>query len=110
MPISPLRSFLIIIAIAVTTFITRVIPFALFPRGKEIPRVIRYLGAVLPPAVIGMLVIYCFKAVKLTAAPYGLPEFTAGAAVVILHIWKRNNLLSIGAGTILYMLLIQKVF
>ena len=78
--------------------------------GKEIPPIIRYLGRVLPPAVIGMLVIYCLKNVSVLAAPFGLPEFIAVAAVIMLHVWKRNNLLSIGAGTALYMFLIQVVF
>lgn len=110
MPISPLRSICIILVVAVTTFITRFIPFAIFPKGKEIPKVVQYLGKVLPPAVIGMLVIYCFKSVRLTAFPFGLPELIAGAVVVLLHIWKRNNLLSIGVGTILYMVLVQTVF
>ena len=110
MPISSMRSICIILAVAVTTFITRVIPFAIFPKGKEIPKVVQYLGKVLPPAVIGMLVIYCFKSVQITAFPFGLPELIAGAVVVLLHIWKRNNLLSIGVGTVLYMVLVQTVF
>lgn len=71
---------------------------------------VRYLGKVLPPAVIGMLVIYCLKEVQLTAYPYGIPEAVSVAAVVLLHLWKRNNLLSIGAGTVLYMFLVQAVF
>ena len=62
------------------------------------------------PAVIGMLVVYCFKSVSIIESPFGLPEFIAGAVVVLLHVWKRNNLLSIGTGTILYMVLIQYVF
>ena len=108
MPISPLRSICIILAVAITTFITRL--FAVFPRGKEIPKVVQYLGKVLPPAVIGMLVVYCLKSAEIISFPYGLPELIAGAVVVVLHIWKRNNLLSIGVGTILYMLLVQTVF
>lgn len=110
MPISPLHSLLIILVVAVTTFFTRFLPFAVFPKNKEIPRVVQFLGKALPPAVIGMLVVYCFKALKVTAFPFGLPELLAGAAVVLLHIWKRNNLLSIGVGTILYMVLVQTVF
>lgn len=110
MPISPVHSLMIILVVSVTTFITRLIPFVIFPKGKEIPKVIQYLGRVLPPAVIGMLVIYCFKSVRLTAFPFGLPEVIAGAVVVLLHIWKRNNLLSIGVGTVLYMALVQVVF
>lgn len=110
MPLNPLLSFLIILTVAVTTFATRVIPFLIFPKGKEIPRVVQYLGKVLTPAVIGMLVVYCLKEVSLIAAPRGIPELLAVAATVGLHVWKRNNLLSIGTGTILYMVLVQAVF
>lgn len=110
MLISAERSLMIILAVAITTFATRAIPFLIFPKGKEIPPVVLYLGKMLPPAVIGMLVVYCFKAVHILSYPYGLPEFIAGGMVVVLHAWKRNNLLSIGMGTVLYMFLVQYVF
>lgn len=110
LPVSFWRSVIIIALIAVTTFITRAIPFVLFPENKKIPKTIEYLGKVLPPAVIGMLVVYCLKGITPTEFPFGLPELIAGATVVVLHLWKRNNLLSIGVGTILYMILIQSVF
>ena len=110
MPVSIGMSFLIIMAVAITTFATRVVPFLIFPKGKEIPAVIQYLGKVLTPAVIGMLVIYCLKSTKILAAPHGVPEAIAVIVTAALHVWKRNNLLSIGVGTILYMVLIQTVF
>ena len=110
LPVSFWRSVLIILLVALTTFATRAIPFILFPEGKKIPKAVQYLGKVLPPAVIGMLVVYCFKSVEIISAPFGLPELIAGAAVVLLHVWKRNNLLSIGTGTVLYMILVQYVF
>lgn len=110
MAISVGRSLIIIFTVAGTVFFTRLIPFLFFPKGKEIPPLIQYLGRVLPPAVIGMLVIYCLKSVNIIQAPHGAPEFIAVAAVILLHVWKRNNLLSIGAGTVLYMFLIQVVF
>lgn len=110
MPLSVVKSLLIIIVVALTTFATRAIPFVIFPKEKEIPDIVRYLGRVLPPAVIGMLIIYCFKSVNFLAVPFGMPELIAAAVVVILHVWKRNNLLSIGVGTVLYMFLIQKIF
>ena len=103
-------SFLVILTVALTTFATRVVPFLIFPKGKEIPAVIQYLGKVLTPAVIGMLVVYCLKATPVMKAPHGLPEAIAVAVTAGLHVWKRNNLLSIAAGTILYMVLIQAVF
>lgn len=110
MPLSAEMSFLIIVLVALTTFVTRVTPFLVFPKGKEIPKTIQYLGKVLTPAIIGMLVIYCLKNVSILAAPHGIPELIAVAVVAALHIWKRNNLLSIGVGTVLYMVLIQTVF
>lgn len=110
MPISGGKSLLIILVVALTTFTTRVIPFLVFPKGREIPKVVQYLGKVLTPAVIGMLVVYCLKGTTVLTYPYGLPELISVAVVVGLHVWKRNNLLSIGAGTVLYMVLIQVVF
>lgn len=107
MQISLERSLIIILLVSLVTFTTRVIPFLVFPKGKEIPSVVRYLGKVLPPAVIGMLIVYCFRSVSLLERPFGLPELIAGGLVVVLHIWKRNNLISIGVGTVVYMLLIQ---
>ncbi len=110
MPISIGKSLVIIFICALTIFFTRLIPFIFFPPGKEIPPTIQYLGRVLPPAVIGMLVIYCLKSVSIIKFPFGAPELISIASVTILHVWKRNNLLSIGVGTILYMLLVQTVF
>ena len=106
MPVSAGISILIILAVALTTFATRVTPFLVFPKGKEIPETIQYLGK----AVIGMLVVYCLKSTPVREAPHGVPELIAVATVAALHVWKRNNLLSIGAGTVLYMFLIQVVF
>ncbi|MBE6686607.1 MAG: branched-chain amino acid transporter AzlD [Ruminococcaceae bacterium] len=103
------HTLLLILVIAAVTFLLRALPFLLFKGGKT-PDIVKYLGKVMPPAVIGMLVIYCFKDITLTSYPYGLPAFIAAAAVVLLHIWRRNTLLSIGVGTALYMVLIQFVF
>ncbi len=110
LPVSFWLSVIIILLVAITTFATRAIPFILFPEGKKVPKAVEYLGKVLPPAVIGMLVVYCFKSVNPLTAPFGLPELIAGVTVVVLHLWKRNNLLSIGVGTVLYMVLVQTVF
>lgn len=110
MPLSAGKSFVIILLAALTTFATRALPFLLFPAGKEIPKVIKYLGRVLPPAVIGMLIVYCIRSVSFVSGSHGIPEIISGAVVVLLHVWKRNNLLSIGVGTVLYMFLIQQVF
>ncbi len=110
MPISVGESLAIIFAVSVTIFFTRAIPFLFFPKGKEIPPVIQYLGKVLPPAVIGMLVIYCLKGVNFAAVSQCAPELIAASVVVLLHLWKHNNMLSIGVGTVLYMFLVQAVF
>ena len=61
----------------------------------------------LPPAIIGMLVIYCLKDVSVRTAPFGLPELAEAACVIILQVWKRNSLVSILSGTVLYMVLVQ---
>lgn len=100
----------IVIAMAAGTVITRFLPFLLFPQGKEMPKYVEYLGQTLPYATMGLLVVYCLKGVKLFAWPFGLPEFIASAAVAALHVWKKNSLLSIGVGTVLYMVLVQAVF
>ena len=110
MPVSVEVSLLIIALVSVTTFATRVIPFLVFPKGKEIPKTIQYLGKVLTPAVIGMLVVYCLKSTSVLQAPYGIPELVSVMVVAVLHIWKRNNLISIGVGTVLYMFLVQVIF
>lgn len=110
MPVSVGQSLLIIMLVALSTFATRLVPFLFFPKGKEIPRTVQYLGKVLTPAVIGMLVVYCLKTTTIVAPPHGIPELIAVGTTAGLHVWKRNNLLSIGVGTVLYMVLIQMVF
>lgn len=95
---------------ALVTAATRFLPFLIFRDGKKTPRIIVYLGKVLPCAIMGMLVVYCLKDVHFLAAPYGIPELLGCAAVAALHLWKRNTLLSIGGGTVFYMLLVQLVF
>lgn len=92
------------------TFLTRLLPFLLFGRGERPPAIVLYLGRVLPPAVIAMLIVYCLRNVSISLYPHGIPELAASAAVVLLHVWKRNNLLSIFGGTALYMVLVQFVF
>lgn len=101
----------IVIAIAsVVTMLIRSLPFLVFGGNKKRPAVIDYLADVLPYAIMGMLVFYCLKSVSLVTAPHGLPELIACVAVVLLHLWKRNTLLSIIAGTAVYMVLVQVVF
>lgn len=99
-----------IVVIALVTAGLRFLPFLIFRENRKTPPLVTYLGQVLPFAIMGMLVVYCLKGVTLTSAPYGIPEAIGCAVVALLHIWKRNTLLSIGAGTVCYMLLVQFVF
>lgn len=101
---------LLVAVMAAVTLLTRALPFLLFPPGKPTPAFIAYLGGVLPYAVIGMLVVYCFKGVTPAQWPHGIPEIIAGLFVVVVHHWRHNLLLSIGGGTVLYMALVQLVF
>ena len=110
MTLTPVETLGIILAVAAGTQLTRWLPFWLFPEKKQPPAVVTYLGRVLPPAMMGLLVVYCLKGVSWLSAPHGAPELLAIAAVVALHTWKRNVLLSIAGGTALYMLLVQTVF
>lgn len=100
-----------VIAVAsIVTMLIRAFPFAVFGGDKKRPAVIDYLADVLPYAIMGMLVVYYLKNVSLVTAPHGLSELIACVLVVLLHLWKRNTLLSIIAGTAAYMFLIQVVF
>lgn len=110
MYLSPIETIGIILAVALGTMITRFLPFVLFPESKEPPEAINYLGKVLPAAMMGLLVVYCLKGISLTKGSRGLPEFIAITAIVIVHQWKHNVLLSIVGGSILYMILVQVVF
>ncbi len=92
------------------TMVTRFLPFILFPGDKPAPKYIQYLGKVLPAAVFGLLVIYSLKDVSILGGSHGIPELIAIAVVVVLHLWKRQMLLSIAAGTVCYMMLVQFVF
>lgn len=97
----------LIAVMALVTMLLRFLPFLIFRGGHETPPYIVYLGRVLPQAVIGMLVIYCLRDVSVASAPFGLPELIAGAAVVLAQLLRRNPLISILSGTVLYMLLIH---
>ena len=101
---------LLIIVITLVTMLTRFLPFLIFGEKRKTPEVITYLGKVLPFAIMGMLVVYCLKDVNFLAKPFGAPELIGIAVTAGLHIWRRNSLLSIGAGTVTYMLLVQFVF
>jgi len=101
---------LAIAVMAIVTFMTRALPFILFGRDDKPPRIILYLGSVLPPAIIAMLIVYCLRGTSFAVAAEWAPAFIASAMVVVLHVWKKNNMLSIVGGTVLYMILVQAVF
>ena len=100
---------LMVLVMAAVTAAIRFLPFVIF-RNQKTPAFVTYLGHVLPCAVIGMLVVFCFKNLSFVSSPYGVPELIASVIVVGLHIWKRNTLLSILAGTVSYMLMVQLIF
>ena len=99
-----------VIMVVLGTMLTRFLPFLLFPDGKPTPKYIQYLGNVLPSAVFGLLVIYCLKDVSLFTGNHGIPELISILFVIVLHLWKRQMLVSIAGGTVCYMLLVQYVF
>jgi len=98
---------MVILVIAVVTALLRFLPFVVFNGKHQVPKVIQYLGSVLPYSIMAMLVVYCLKGVSLTNYSGWLPELISVIAVVILHVWKRNTLFSIIGGTVCYMVLIR---
>ena len=103
-----MKSGALIAVMSAVTILLRFLPFWVF-KGKT-PAYITYLGKVLPPAIIGMLVVYCLRNTSIQTLPYGLPELIASVIVIGLQIWKRNALVSILSGTVSYMLIVQLVF
>lgn len=99
-----------ILMVVLGTMLTRFLPFLLFPAGKPTPKYLQYLGKVLPAAVFGLLVVYCLRNVSIVSGSHGIPELIAIIVVVLLHLWKKQMLLSIAGGTVCYMLLVQFVF
>lgn len=99
-----------IAVMALVTFLTRAMPFVLFGRGDHPPRVVLYLGRVLPPAIIAMLIVYCLKGVSFASPAGWVPAAVCCGTAVALHLWKGNDLLSIFGATGLYMVLVQAVF
>lgn len=96
--------------ISLGTIITRALPFLIFPENKKLPKFVKYLSDVLPYTIIGMLVVYCLKDVSFIKSPFGLPEIISIGAIILIHLWKKNTILSIGTGLGLYIILINWVF
>ena len=104
------HALLLVIVIAIVTMMTRFLPFLVLGGKRQTPAFVTWLGKVLPFSIMGMLVVYCLKGMSLLKAPHGLPEMISCGLVVLLHVWKRNTLISIVGGTVCYMLLVQVVF
>ena len=110
MPLSVKQTVSVVLVAAVCTFATRLFPFALFGGKKEVPKFVRYLGDILPTAIIGVLIVYCLKDFTGGDINVILPQIIAVALTAGVHLWRKNTLLSIAVGTIGYMLLINFVF
>jgi Predicted branched-chain amino acid permeases (azaleucine resistance) len=110
MILTPGQTFIIICMITIGTMITRFLPFIVFQGTNLNNSYISYLGQVLPYSVIGLLVVYCLKSVNFKSPTYWIPEAIAVICIIALQYWKENSLLSIGVGTVIYMLLVQFVF
>lgn len=104
------ESLSIIAVVALCTFLTRALPFLIFKNANQLPHSVIYLGKVLPMAIMLCLIVYCIRESAFFVYPYGLPQIISIACVICLHLWKRNNMISIIGGTLLYMLFVQVIF
>ena len=104
-----LHSVLIVAVVAIVTIALRFLPFLIFGEKRKIPEAVLYLGKVLPYAIMGMLVVYCLRSIPEESFKAGATQLFACTVVVVLHLWKRNTLISIIGGTAVYMMLVQMV-
>lgn len=101
------HALMIILAMGLATFATRIVPVLIFGRGEQVPDYIMYLGKVVPFTAMGLLIVYCLRNTGFDAASmYALPELAAMASVVLSYLWKRNTILSVVLGTVIYMVLV----
>ena len=98
---------MVIAVMSIVTILLRFLPFMIFDHGEQLPKWISYLGKVLPPAIMSMLLVYCLRNVDIVQGNHGLPELMCVGVAMLLHNWKRNTLLSIGVSTLLYMIVIH---
>ncbi|WP_396128220.1 branched-chain amino acid transporter permease [Clostridium sp.] len=110
MSMSLIQRVIMICMVILGTVITRFLPFFIFTSDKPTPKYVQYLGKMLPSAALGMLVIYCLKDVSLFRGNHAIPELISIMVIILLHFWKRQMLISIAGGTILYMILVQLIF
>ena len=105
-----LRTLGIIAIVALVTALLRFLPFIIFRGNKKTPKLIKKLGGMLPYSIMGMLVVYCLKSVSFSSLNGFLPQLIASLVIILLYVWKRNTLISIVSGTVVYMVLVQLVF
>ena len=98
---------MVIAVMAIVTIALRFLPFIVFDHGEQLPEWITYLGKVLPPAILSMLLVYCLRNINLVEGNHGFPEVIWVGIAMLIHNWKRNTLLSIGVSTLLYMIIMQ---
>ena len=101
------HALIIILVVGLMTLATRIVPVLIFGRGEKVPDYIMYLGKVVPYTAMGLLIVYCLKDVQVLEAPHALPEIIAMAVVVLSYLWKRNSILSVVIGTVVYMLILH---
>ena len=110
MRLDTIQSLIIVLMVALATQLTRWTPFLLFSGGRKLPKVVEDLGKLLPPAMMGLLVVYSLRSTDILGGSHGIPEAISVAVTAGLHLWRRNTLLSILTGTVCYMALVQLVF
>ncbi|WP_297643130.1 AzlD domain-containing protein [uncultured Gardnerella sp.] len=110
MSMNVFQSIIIIIVAIIGTASTRFAAFWIFPESKKPPKIVRYLGSILPYAMSGLLLVYSLKTTNILSGSHGLPEAISLIVVALLHCWRKNMLLSIASGTITYMFLVQCIF
>ena len=104
------HAMMIILVMGAVTLATRILPVLIFGRNEKVPDLILYLGKVVPFTAMGLLIVYCLKDVSVFSGSHALPEILALALVTGTYLWKRNTIFSVVAGTVFYMLLVQRVF
>lgn len=104
------HAMIVIVAMGLAVLATRIMPVLIFGRGEKVPEFILYLGRVVPYTAMGLLIVYCLRDVPVLDSPHGLPELISLAVVTVTYLWKRNSILSVVIGTVLYMFLVQSVF
>ena len=104
------HAMLVILVMGIATLATRILPVLIFGRNRNVPEFILYLGRVVPYTAMGLLIVYCLKDVSVFSGSHALPEIIALAVVGGSYLWKRNSILSVVVGTVVYMILVQSVF